>query len=71
MSKVFPVDITTAVQIQSELAAITSYNDLNLSLTDLKIQGLKDEWAAKGYSRRDINQLVKEGLAELAKQFGN
>lgn len=68
--KVFPVDMATAQQIQSELSAITSYNDMG-AMMDLKIKDMKEEWAAKGYSRREINTIVRDGMAELARVYGN
>ena len=70
MSKVYPVDITTAQQIQSELAAITAYNDAGFMMGG-KIRDMKAEWSAKGYSRRDINRIVREGIAELVKVYRN
>ena len=65
MSKVYPVDMATATQFQSELGNIVGYNHEG-PLLDLKIKEHKSEYAAKGYSRRELNALVRDSLKELA-----
>lgn len=71
MSKVTPIDMYAIKEIQSYLAAVTATGVDLTKDSPWTLTELKDEWAAKGYSRRDINRCIREGLAELAKVYGN
>lgn len=67
---VTPLGMSEVNEIQSYLSvAVTTGVDLKDS--PWTITELKEEWAAKGYSRRDINRAIREGIAELAKVYGN
>jgi hypothetical protein len=70
MSKLFPIDLHATKEIQSYLSEATA-RGIDFGASPWALTELKDEWAAKGYSRRDINRVVRDGLAELAKVYGN